>query len=103
MSSSKFKGTVADYEYGLEVKARWSPIVEGAGLYNDAQDAMTVFLLAGSIIDDAIYTERLLAKLAATEGEWPDAILLGPDVLAEMTPAERKGLRARVLAKWGKK
>jgi hypothetical protein len=108
-SQSKYR-TVADYEYGIEVKARWQPIVQAAGLYHEKQTPESVYLLAGTIIGDPLYTERINAMLLATvvgdgtkEEDWLDAILLGPLVLEQMTKQELAALRNRVLAHWGKK
>lgn len=104
MSRSKYR-TTEDYEYGLEVKARWTPIVQAAGLYSEKQTPESVFLLAGTIIDDEIYTQRLHARLLVTtteDGGPADALELGPVVLNSMTEAERAALRTRVLKHWGK-
>ena len=104
MNRLKFK-TVAEYEYGQEVKERWSPIVQAAGLYSEKQTPESVYFLAGTIINDMFYSQRLNAALLATsteDGSPPDALEIGPTVIHSMTEYERAALRARVLKHWGK-
>lgn len=104
MRQSKFK-TVAEYEYGQEIKAYWSPLVEAAGLFSEKQTPESVYLLAGTIMSDTFYSQRLSAVLLATsteDGGPASAHDIGPTVIHAMTAAERADLRARVLKHWGK-
>ncbi len=105
MSQSKFR-TVAEYEYAQEIRARWAPFVEAAGLYSERQSDTSVYLLAGTIIHDTFYSQRLNAALLAAptqqDGSPPDALEIGPTIIHSMTEYERAALRARVLKHWGK-
>ena len=86
--------------------------MEALGLYDEKQDPMTVYLLAGSVIGDQIYSQRLCALLAE-EPQGPngedvhsgsgDAMVIGPRMLASWTKQERDALRDRVLRHWGRK
>ena len=105
MSRLKFR-TVADYEYALEMKASWGPIVQAAGLYNDQQSGESVFLLAGAIIKDRILLQRYCAAQSEhvpkdKESPWQGGLY--ETLLAEMTESEREALRNRVLARFGRK
>jgi hypothetical protein len=101
---SRSKCRVEDYEYGLEVKARWMPIVQAAGLYSEKQTPESVYLLAGTIISDPIYSQRFCARalgVTTEDGSPADTQEMGPTVLSSMTEAERAALRRRVLKHWG--
>ena len=105
MSRLRFR-TVADYEFGLEIKATWGPIVQAAGLYNEKQSAESTFLLAGAIIHDRMVAQRYCTAQPGPEpkeGENPWLGGLYERVLTEMTELQREALRNRVLARFGRK
>src|SRR5262245_36532491 len=92
--------TTEEVEWELGILTRWKPYLEGAGIYDPAMNAATVYLLAGEIMHDEVVKQRHTALMR----DWrpTEKQRLAPSrnfylgVLYQMTPQEKDELRQRI-------
>lgn len=86
----------------IELGRRYAPYLEAVDISCDDLAPMDIFLMSGSVENDALVVERVM-KAAVAEHRGTIQAEDTFDVLNKLSKEEKTDLRERVLVKWRRK